>query len=1542
MKESVEPGVYVVTAYGGEKLAWASGAKEEPFRIRPVEIKSLAAGVAEGVIGPFGAERFELSSSANYLRLELPEAATAQLRGTRGATTLTARIAKSSREPVAVLQLPAGGDKGFAEVIGLEGQAFRILGVSPSRDLQIQGSGPHLISVEVAGESADELPASAVLVRFAGGKASAVASSAPRLGAGQAWRRKFNLRGASSVIFEMTAAGPAAIRTEGVGVKATVEPLLASTAPRSDGNRPSENDLEAGWYMLKIEPVDGAQGVLDLTIGQPGLLPALDAPAAPRTAIPFGIQRLEKEASYRIITGSAPGLLTGPKAIALPADLSKEPLAIFQPAQDKIASTKANGAGGSLRSSSQEGGSADKKPGHPEADEQKREPAPLEIPVRIPLGGAISVTSANGVPIEAAVSREKKSNSHRTLTVKIRLAKEDRTVIVSWKDTGQEEAAPRLPVASPVARYALAAGKPHHFDLKRNEERSFELAVAEGGLYRVETLGLLKTSLRLTTAFLPSLAAAADNGTGHNALLQTYLRAGNYRVTVKASESAGHLGLAASPAPLLETELLMPEGSVRATLSGGKGALIPFEIARAGEYRLDLYGLGRELTARLEDAEGWPLAAPGPFSSRTERFAAGRYRLVVLPEAVDARLVARLRQVTAEAQTEGHGPHPLTFGQTHEHQWREPAGKDAPRDPDRWKFVLEGDASVTLDMSEGMAGELVRQGGEREEAVARIAGGSGFAGKLPAGHYRLDARSAGQNDRLDYQVTLHAKEIQPGVPGYVPVPAHIPFAIAADRVVSLTTFGRKALSAALQDADGHVLERLSNRTGDWNIAMSRRLPAGAYSLVLENAAGGRKTNSEDSSEGEQSEDDTSESNPGVVEVRLALPKPEAAEALMLDKAVRFTASGVRQFPLPSGEAGRLMIAAAEADAEIVASLEREENGRWNAISFERGRSAALAWPADGKEGHLRLSVWAIDGGPAHIAVSVAAFNAAPEEPGKVALKPVALDGLKGKYRAALVHAPLAGLVGLAGTHEGLSAGSTPGRTLEPAAGGILIPQSERLWLLSRGEAGDTLSLDPYSAAGEIALALGDGEKASLPQAAVPANKLRLWRADSSLGQPGLDAGEGFGATKGGALALLGAKTFLHGLPLLQVWNASGREGLRLNLTPVEVALLPEVTAEGQAGALLPAFSALPVRLKGKGAQIEFNLAAGTAAVAKSAGGRKVTVWTGSEAVSRSVDGDFAEVLLINTAGKPAPAHLILSPAGGAAAALSPAKVYKRFFGAAGSLSLSVEANAGDRLMVAGADATFAGAGGEILRGRSLVLSGPGEVTLEHGPGLLAAWIERNGTSPWPRARLSSVELPSSTQLEGEAMGFKIVPQTPVLLHARTTSPVILAFSQGAGEAPQLYPAGAVFDRYLAPGEAELRLYSPHDGPLGGAIELSATPVIAISEGLGEPVAIAPGETALFGFELKKAGLVGTGVRSEPDRAEARLLNASGKVLGQGVNIIAKLEPGRYFLEARIPADSGAGVVRPSVVGIAPPPAAPPAEITDMYLEMAGMKQKSGR
>jgi hypothetical protein len=119
-------------------------------------------------------------------------------------------------------------------------------------------------------------------------------------------------------------------------------------------------------------------------------------------------------------------------------------------------------------------------------------------------------------------------------------------------------------------------------------------------------------------------------------------------------------------------------------------------------------------------------------------------------------------------------------------------------------------------------------------------------------------------------------------------------------------------------------------------------------------------------------------------------------------------------------------------------------------------------------------------------------------------------------------------------------------------------------------------------------------------------------------------------------------------------------------------------------------------------------------------------------------------------------------------------------------------------------------------------------------------------------------------------------------------------------------------------------------------------VARIGEGLGEARAVAPGATALFGFEVSRAGPVGVGVRSEPDRATVRLLDASGKQLGEGVAQLHRLEPGRYLVEARIPANGRTTTIRPAVIGISPPPAGPPPEVTLQYLEMVGLTPPQSR
>ena len=304
----------------------------------------------------------------------------------------------------------------------------------------------------------------------------------------------------------------------------------------------------------------------------------------------------------------------------------------------------------------------------------------------------------------------------------------------------ESNAAPKpskpLPGRAPLV---AAAGRPTYFDLARNETRELRFDVAQGGLYRVETLGRLQTAIKIGAAISTNLGAGENNGPGHNGLVTTYLRAGAYRAAVTAKESAGRVGFSAAPATLIETPKLVDEGSARATLAPGKGASIPLEITQDGLYTIDLLGVGRRWRARLEDFEGWPLGKPGETRLLTRQFEKGSYRLVVSPEDVEARMAARLRRLTPAPELAGHGPHPLPFEAPRKLQWREPQGSGGARDPDVWRFSLQGDADVALSITDGMTAEISR--GDKE-SVGKAAAGRDFQGALaPATTASKRARS---------------------------------------------------------------------------------------------------------------------------------------------------------------------------------------------------------------------------------------------------------------------------------------------------------------------------------------------------------------------------------------------------------------------------------------------------------------------------------------------------------------------------------------------------------------------------------------------------------------------------------------------------------------------------------------------------------------------------------------------------------------------------------------------------------------------------------
>ncbi len=333
LEGKVEPGRYLATAYGGESAVWADGAPDKPFMIRRLGNQSVAAGLAEATIGAFGSLRFEAPADFDSFRLEVADPAPVRMvvkpwrRSSRSVS-----LARNSRDPFVVATLPAKDRApAIVEVSGLEGQAFRLRALRDTRDLRISGGGPTQVIVDVAGEGGDEIPATAILVRFEQNKARLVASDAPRIAPGQAWRRRFNLRGPSTILFEMAGPGPVAIRTQGPAARAVIEPVLGSTPRRAPtGARPAATISTPAIYALRLTPAAGASGVFDLTLGQPGLVPEISPGAAPRTALSLGLHNIERGAAYEAIANSAPGLLIGMRAVASPVDLSKGPIGLYQ------------------------------------------------------------------------------------------------------------------------------------------------------------------------------------------------------------------------------------------------------------------------------------------------------------------------------------------------------------------------------------------------------------------------------------------------------------------------------------------------------------------------------------------------------------------------------------------------------------------------------------------------------------------------------------------------------------------------------------------------------------------------------------------------------------------------------------------------------------------------------------------------------------------------------------------------------------------------------------------------------------------------------------------------------------------------------------------------------------------------------------------------------------------------------------------------------------------------------------------------------------
>ena len=1571
---TLEPGVVEVVAYGGRGLAWAAG-DESPFLLRWGVPRLGDAGRGRFTASPFGIDRFLLPTSVNFVRLELPPSRTATLRvgawrpgeAPFGVPTAVQSVTKESRPPVAEIRLTDDndltqapevasdetGDDGDQETVAPaedegdqeaqasddgeaaasdepesasdesseaasapsaeqaaaasgERAAWRWVEVTVPpgesyvlqqfelRDVySFQRSGTFWLATVSAGAAADDLDASALLStpRTVKGRPreQLVAAAALPLGRGRPWARRFNLLGTEELIVEVQDAGRYAVTASGAAALFTLQPYVTGPAPGSATPKPRRSgetwDLEPGLYRLTIEP--RAKGIAEVALHEAST--TAPAPGAARPSARFGPVQLDGSLSYLLRPAARPGVATGVVLRPWPLDLTVAlPLALA-PGEEISLTTDVKEAG-TLTA----------------LDEQGQ-----AVPVSVDGGEAIAS------PVLAA-------GSHR-LTLR---GSGDATRLLTLTLEPQRLAATAplepLPATAAFPRFPdLRPGEPVFLDLPASGRATYLVTADEPGAYRLESTGLLATEGVLRTRTVTAVERGAQNGSGRNFLLQPYLGAGDYQLTVGAlGKTQGHLGLHLERTPVVDGGDLALGRAARATLAAGQALLYRFHVAEPGAYRLLALAQGSTFAVRVEDGEGWPIQKPGVKGDLTVDLPAGDFRLMLLPRAASGPALARVDRVATAQRGKGHGPEALPLGRRLEHLWEEPAA-GAARVPDVWTFELPAPVHATIALDNEMQGHLLAASGGTPILVPP---GRGFAGELAAGSYRLEVECSRRNNLVPYSIELQTAELVAGTARQVTAPAELPVAVGRDGLVEIDSFAPAAVRAELLDGERRVVARSEERPDDWNFLLAQRLGAGAYRLRVE-PLGTRSV---------------------AATVTMRAPAEESLAASPPPLALKLPASDAVRL-LPIGLQGAaLLVAQASSRENVSLGVEVERGGGWSTLAQSTGREPRVVVAAAAGEA-LRLRLASLDhrGLPVELRVT----SPSPRRLREAALaKGVELAADRDGVGAYALDLDRPGVFTARRAPAGLLATGAAGEPLRPL-GREPLPAGSRLWLVATAPGIAELHRAPAAAPGEppLRLRLEPGTHATVDLA--PGAGPVVVQVAAPTGQPAVSLGDraAVAAVGGAALAIGGPQS-----AAAEVRNGGAASGAAIDVDVVAKRFAPPLAAAlsgGRAEGVLAAGTAAAVTLPAGAQRLRLRLGAGCAAALVEGGRVTRSLWNGGEPFEATLTATGEALWLLNPAGPGAPGAATEPWAVEALPAtaeprLAAGQPIERRYAAAGVEWIAVDAPAGALLHLRGEgfESTLVGDGGCIARGRDVATCGAGVLALAHGIGEAVAWIDRPGTEldAWaPAGGWTPLPAtpPAALELSGEGVRLEAAVADGLVLHLRAAAPALALVVRRGQTTPHLLASGGQLDLLPDGGRVEIYLRGLFGQPLAGRVELVTTPVESLGEGLAAAVLLGPGERRFFRVEVAAPRRVGFGVQSASPAVEAELFGGGGESLGKGVVQMHDLAAGTYLLALSLPAQATAAAARPAVVGIAPRDTGPPEDVIREYLKQASEGQQ---
>ncbi len=1503
---SLEPGLYRVTAYGGDGQKWSSESKAHPLHIRFGIPKLAEAGRLWQVASSTGFDRFLVPATATYFRLDIAKSEHAAL-GVQpyesgnpfigGMNRVT--IDKTSRDPFAETTTAGDDNAGKFSLVTVErqpGQGYRLTWFdnrNPKPVIAIGSESTGWAAMYQSGNDQDEIDPTIVIADETGKKSisePAIASTAIKVGKSISWQRRFNLLDQTELFLEVTEPVDLSVDGEGVDAQYRIESFYVDPRYRRS-YQPSGYgwQLDPGFYALDIVPKENGKGILTLRLHAQGTpAPSVESPrqAAAMIEVPF-TRRGDYTIHLNTLAGGHAGVRLYNSPIALGPGITFEMV----------------------------GGQT------------------IALPVVATEEGRITATAEDGTALPLVLDQAASALSVAVGAGKHRLgltlpAGNPRYVSIAFAPKNLQADTP-LPaidakLLAGLPQFAtLAPDKPVFQTLAQGEHATFAVPVTKPALYRLESTGIIETKGTLRTRVIPEIAAETANGTGRNFLIQRYLGEGDYQLTVGTpAQSFGPIGLMLDDTPLKTEGVLQPELWARTTLAPGEAGTYTFHIDKAGKYSLHTMGLGRDFTMRLEDSDGWPLLVPGGPANIAQDFEPGDYRMILLPGAVENRAVTLLHRIELPVERSGHGPFPVAFGEDMTNRWQEPE-KDQERTPDVWQFTLPAAADVTIAIDSGMQAKLT--GPVRIEEDTALSA-KPWKGRLGAGKYQIAVTSVSPNNRVDYTLKVVTEQLMAGQTRNVNAPTEIPVSIGNSAPVEINSYGGSDVRARLYDQAGALVAANDDRDNDWNFSIATSLAPGMYKLQVDPVG----------------------VNSAATDVKIEQPPTIEDATVTLGRTQEITDGSMHVVPLlrTDTKPNSLIVAMIESAVPVGLSVEREQDGQWINAGTTTGINPFIALPLADKTAQIRFRIWSRDHSQTPVDYTIADVTPAnADEAASLAgmvLTPI--PELKNRIAALHVSRKEPHAMFLDGVRPSLQWSGAPGLGTARNPTGQIGSGSNDIWLVDIA-APDQPAVrlrTPDPKDGPVSLTIPAESTGLVVDSAIAASgTATLWQvASKGLGQAAISADDDDArllAFGGSQSARVGITVALAGTPHVRLWQpeaATRMKDLPVALTrqdfklPDALPLNAELTDGAFAGNDAARF-ALPEGAK----LLSLNLPQNTAAVLMQKGTAISVIWAWQPRTFEVPTEADALILLYAHKGHAAYAIGMnrSNPAAPDRHDFSGTRVFD-YMSDKTPASAYAQGAVDDTIVIGGM-------GPAMTHGPTSTIDAQGRpihAFIDFKPGLMK-YAQGLDKILGPDAKPIDLQANAPQTLPVGAIRIAAGPARLVRVHADVPAIFYPGVEDEGDIHPKLLEADTDYFLLVPEGKPRDLMVVPEGGDGKGTMSLSALTTTPIGEGLGPKRRIAPGEARAFSFSLPETRTVGVGVRASVDVANCTVVGPDGTQSTLGKLAMPTLLAGTSVLMVEVPASAEPTEVQPVLVGADLPGKGPPDDVKAQYLALVNRK-----